>query len=198
MIVPPFLFIRHGETDWNAEGRLQGQRDIPLNARGRRQASQAGHRVAEHLARTGRSAVDPVFVSSPLGRARDTMAAVRVVLGLDPLAFPTDERLQELSFGAWEGLTWAEVKLRDPQRLRERRRDKWSFVPPGGESYAMLTERVAAWCHTLGEGCLVVSHGGVARALMVLLGGLSTLAAPETEIVQGRVLRFADRGFAWL
>ncbi len=195
---PWFLFIRHGETDWNAEGRLQGGRDVSLNARGRRQAADAGRHVAAFLAREGRSAADIHMVTSPLGRTRETAAAVRVVLGLDPAAYEVDERLQEFSFGLWEGLTWSEVKARDPHRHKERRRDKWRFVPPEGESYAMLAERVAGWLGTVGEGVIAVSHGGVARVLMVLAGGLSPLAAPNTEVPQGRVIRFADRRFTWL
>lgn len=198
MIVPPFLFIRHGETDWNLEGRLQGKRDVRLNDTGRGQASEAGRRLAEALSRDGRSAEQAVFVCSPLERARETMHGVRTSLGLDPAGYAVDERLAEVSFGAWEGMTWAEVKAKDPAGHKERRRDKWNFVPPDGESYAMLAERVKAWLASADERRIVVSHGGVARVLMVLAGGVSRQAAPEIEVRQGRVLRFAERGYGWL
>ena len=197
-MTPPFLFIRHGETDWNTEGRLQGQRDTALNARGQRQAAEAGRRAATFLAEHGWRPADTTFFSSPLMRTRDTMAGVRTAMALDPADFTCDARLAELSFGAWEGLTWPEVKLRAPDRYRERRADRWRFVPPGGESYAMLAERVAEWLATLGERTVVVSHGGVARALMVLVGGISPSVAPQTEVPQGRVLHFFSRGHAWL
>jgi broad specificity phosphatase PhoE len=198
VIVPPLLFIRHGETDWNVEGRLQGQRDVGLNALGRRQASEAGQRLAAFLSRQQRHPADAVFVCSPLERARHTMESVRTALGLDPRTYAIDERLAEVSFGAWEGMTWPEVKAHDPAAHKERRRDKWNFVPPEGESYAMLAERVKAWLATADERLVVVSHGGVARALMVLAGGASRQSAPGIEVQQGRVLHFADRGYAWL
>lgn len=197
MSLPPILFVRHGETAWNAEGRLQGQRDIPLNGRGRAQACDAGRRVAQLLRIAGQAPEAVPFVASPLSRARETAALARAAAGLDAHAFGEDDRLRELSFGAWEGFTWPEVKAREPERHRERRRDAWRFTPPDGESYADLAERLRPWLATLREPVVVVAHGGVARALMVLVGGLSTLAAPTAEVTQGRVLRFADGGYAW-
>ena len=107
-----------------------------------------------------------------------------------PDRYDLDERLQEFSVGAWEGLTWPDVRQVAPVLFKERRRDKWRFVPPGGESYAMLADRVRPWLESVQAGNVVVSHGGVARALMVLAGGLSPEAAPNTEIPQGRVLLF--------
>lgn len=197
MTPPSFLFIRHGETDWNVAGRLQGGRDVPLNARGRAQATAAGHSLAGIFRGSGCLPEEARFVVSPLGRARDTAERVRLALGLPPGGYAVDDRLQELSFGLWEGLTWREVKRRDPLRVTARRRDKWHFVPPGGESYAQLAGRVRPWVDSVTDNVVVVSHGGVARALMVLAGGLSTLAAPDTDVAQGRVLRFAGGGTAW-
>jgi broad specificity phosphatase PhoE len=139
-----------------------------------------------------------VFVASPLGRTQDTMQRARIAMGLDAEGFALDDRLKEFSFGEWEGLTWSEVKLRNPDLIRQRGRDKWGFVPPGGESYAMLADRVRPWLDTLRSGEVVVSHGGVARALMVLIGGQSTLTAPDIEILQGRVLKFEQNGFSWV
>lgn len=196
-MTPPFLFIRHGETDWNADGRLQGGRDIPLNARGRAQAAAAGRRLGEVLRADGRRPADARFVVSPLGRTRDTAERVRTAIGLPPGGYAVDDRLQELSFGLWEGMTWREVNARDPLEVKARHRDKWRFVPPGGESYEQLAGRVRAWVESVTPDLVVVSHGGVARVLMVLAGGLSTLAAPEADILQGRVLGFADGGTAW-
>lgn len=198
MKVPPFLFIRHGETAWNAEGRLQGQRDLPLNETGRAQARAAAPLVAAGLAALGCAASEAAFVVSPLGRACDTARECRAAMRLDAAEFASDDRLKEFTFGDWEGLTWPEVKALHPLLLKDRRRDKWNFVPPNGESYAMLAERVRPWLDTVTERTVAVSHGGVARVLMVLVGGLSRLAAPETAVLQGRVLRFAARNHAWL
>ncbi len=191
------MFIRHGETDWNAEGRLQGHRDIPLNARGRAQARAAGRRAGDLLKAMGSAPERARFEVSPLGRTRETAELARTAMGLPAAGYACEPRLIEFSFGAWEGLTWPEVKLGNAAALRQRHGDKWRFVPPGGESYAQLADRVTPWLATVTDDLVVVSHGGVARALMALIGGLSVLAAPNTEVLQGRVLRFFGGGFAW-
>ena len=132
--------IRHGQTDWNAEGRLQGQKDIGLNENGRRQASDNGRRLAEEL---GDSAVTFDYVASPLGRTRETMERVRAAMGLDPHGYRTDPRLIELSFGDWEGSTIPELQRVMPERVEARARHKWDFIPPGqdAESYEILAHR---------------------------------------------------------
>jgi hypothetical protein len=135
----PLCIIRHGETDWNVEGRLQGQKDISLNGRGRAQAEAVGR----ELARLHPEITTFDFVSSPLLRARETMCILRASLDLDPDLYRVDEDLRELTFGSWEGWTWSEVRDHDPVGAAGREADKWAFVPPGGENYAMLAERIA-------------------------------------------------------
>ena len=110
---PILYFARHGETDWNRERRLQGQHDIPLNALGRVQASRCGELLRGLLERDGRPAAQYDYVSSPLGRARETMELMRAAMGLDPGAYRTDARLMEMSFGRWEGFTFAELQARE-------------------------------------------------------------------------------------
>ena len=119
------FFVRHGETDWNAEGRLQGQQDIPLNRIGRLQAQESGERL---------KALMPAFagldhVSSPMRRTRETMELMRESMGLNRQGYRLDPRLVELTFGAWEGLTWKDVRKLDPVEAARRERDKWGFVP---------------------------------------------------------------------
>jgi probable phosphoglycerate mutase len=190
------IFIRHGETDWNVEGRLQGQHDIPLNGRGRGQAANAGREARKHIAREGLT--DLRFVASPLTRTRDTMELARGAMGLDPKDYGLDDRLMELSFGRWEGLIWPEVKALDPLAAQAREGNKWLFQPPGGESYAMLSDRLRPWLATVTCDTVVVSHGGVARVLMAMIGGVSTADAPLMDIHQGRVLIFQDGRRRWL
>ncbi len=146
---PVLYYVRHGETDWNAARRLQGQRDIALNARGHSQAVACGEILHDLLARDGRAPADYDYISSPLMRARQTMQLIRATLDLAREEYRVDPRLQELSFGEWEGLTFSEVRARDPEVIRERERDKWCFVPPGGESYEQLMLRVRDWKATL-------------------------------------------------
>src|SRR6266480_5939247 len=120
MSKPLLYYVRHGETDWNRAGRLQGRRDTSLNARGREQAVRCGEILRDVLARNGQNPAAFDYVASPLIRARETMEGMRAPLGLPPLAYGIDPRLAEMSFGDWEGLTLAEVAMRDPERLAAR------------------------------------------------------------------------------
>lgn len=192
-----FFLIRHGETDWNREGRLQGQRDVLLNGRGRDQAAAAGRTLRDLLVSHGLSPENLHFVSSPLRRASETMERLRGAMGLAPARYALDGRLCEIAFGAWEGMTWPEVKHADARRYRERKSAKWTFVPPGGESYADVALRLRPWLAGLGEDSVVVAHGGVARAILTETAGLPTGRAADVEIVQGRVLSISGGETRW-
>lgn len=171
-------YVRHGLTDWNAAGRLQGHHDVPLNQTGREQAAQCGQILGDLLAREGRAATDFDYVSSPLSRARETMDIMRAILGVAPTGYRIEPRLTEISFGEWEGLTYAEVMLRDPDVVARREADKWEFLPPGGENYRQLALRVGAWYAALERDTVVCAHGGTGRALVALLG----IAPPEEAV----------------
>jgi probable phosphoglycerate mutase len=191
-------FLRHGETDWNAEGRLQGRKDISLNALGRVQASRAGRTLKKLLASAGVAPEALSFQCSPLGRTRETLEIARRELGLPAGGGRFDDRLVEFTFGRWEGKTWPEVCAEDPAGAAARDRDKWHFCPPDGESYADLSERLKPWLEEQQAAAVVVSHGGVARALMHLIGGLCVERAPTADIFQGRVLVFSGSRFDWI
>ena len=195
---PRLFFVRHGETDWNVEGRLQGRQDIPLNTLGREQSARAGRKLKDLLASAGLRPEETLFQSSPLGRTRETLEIARRAMGLPADGGAFDDRLLEFTFGRWEGLTWPEVCARDPALAAARGADKWNFCPPGGESYAQLAERLAPWLAEQDRPSVVVSHGGVARALMRLIGSLSEQRAPVANIWQGRVLVFWKDRFDWV
>jgi broad specificity phosphatase PhoE len=195
---PILYFARHGETDWNVERRLQGQHDIPLNALGRNQASRAGAILRESIIRSGRRAMDLDYVSSPLGRARETMELMRAELGLDPGRYRTDARIMEMSFGRWEGFTFAELQATNTELLAARERDKWGFVLPGGESYAQLVIRVREWYASIQQDTVVAAHGGVCRALIAHLGLAQPEAASMGEIGQGVIYVFDADGMVRL
>jgi probable phosphoglycerate mutase len=190
---PLFFFIRHGETDWNAERRLQGGRDISLNDLGRRQAAQCGGTLRDLIADRGMAPADFAFISSPLSRASKTMEIVRGALGLPAGGYAVEPRLSELSFGRWEGMTYEDIGAADGPALAVRECDKWNFKAPGGESYADLLARVRAWHATVTGDIVVTAHGGVARALMVLLGVRTPAEAPHGDVEQGVVYEFASR-----
>jgi broad specificity phosphatase PhoE len=191
---PTVYYIRHGETDWNVEGRLQGQRDVPLNARGRAQASHCGEILRDLFARDGGDAATLDYVSSPLERARETMELARAPLGLASDGYRIDLRLIEISFGDWEGFTIAQLRVRDPQRIAQREHDKWHFLPPRGESYEMVAARMLDWYRGLVRDTVVTAHGGTARGLMAALGIAKPAAAPLLDIAQGVVYVFQGEG----
>jgi broad specificity phosphatase PhoE len=190
--MPILYYVRHGETDFNIEQRLQGQYETSLNARGCMQARQCGEVLRELLAREGRPATDYGYVSSPLKRARETMQLVRVTLGLDANGYEVDARLKEISYGEWEGSTLAEIEARDPRLLARREREKWAFEPPGGESYRDVALRVASWYASVTRDAVVTAHGGVARALMANFCILPEEEATHAEVDHGVVYVFAD------
>ena len=187
---PVIYFARHGQTDWNAERRLQGQHDIPLNGLGRVQAAQSGAILRDLLARDNLLAADLDYVSSPLGRARETMELMRTGLGLPPREYRVDPRLKEMSFGRWEGFTYAELQVREAASLMAREKDKWGFVLPQGESYEQLVVRVRDWYDSVARDTVVAAHGGVCRALIAHLGIEPKEAASLGDIGQGCVYVF--------
>jgi len=184
------FYIRHGETDWNVTGRLQGRHDVPLNARGRAQAMHCGEILRELFVRDGRSVAELDFVSSPLGRARTTMELARAPLGLPADGYRIEPRLAEIAFGEWEGFTIAQLHSRDPQRIAAREQDKWHFVPPGGESYQAVSLRMREWYERLARDTVTVAHGGTARGLIANFGIAKRAAAPLVDIAQGVVYVF--------
>jgi broad specificity phosphatase PhoE len=191
--VPTLYYVRHGLTDWNIEGRLQGGHDIPLNDRGRVQAAQCAGILRDLFARARRAAPDFHYVSSPLGRATETMDILRKEIGLPVGGYARDPRLKEIAFGEWEGLTYLDVLKRDKAVVEKREGDKWLFRPPGGETYEEVARRVGEWYATLDRDTVVTAHGGTARALVGYLGIATPEEAAHQPIEQGVVYVFADK-----
>jgi probable phosphoglycerate mutase len=192
MPAPVIYYIRHGETSWNALGRLQGVQDIPLNDLGRKQAAHAGNILADLFARDGRDKASLSFVASPLIRARATMELVRGSLQLPRDGYALDDRLREIGYGQWEGSTLPEMQLRDPDLYARRQTEKWTVSPPGGESYVDVQARMQDWYASVVTDTVAVAHGGTARALMVALGLETPLSAADLPIEQGAVYVFRD------
>ena len=192
MPAPVIYYIRHGETAWNAAGRFQGTQDIPLNDLGRTQAVAAGGILAGLIARHGHAVSALPFVASPLGRARLTMELVRETLRLPPDGYALDDRLREIAYGEWEGLTLPEMERHDAATFASRLTDKWSVAAPSGESYASVTLRMREWFDSLQGDTVTVAHGGTMRALMVALGIATPSEASEIPIGQGVVYVFRE------
>jgi len=175
------IAIRHGETLWNVDTRIQGHRDIPLNDRGRWQAAQ----VARALAGEPIAAV----YASDLLRAHATGTAIAEATGA-PLHAEPD--LRERSFGELEGRTFAEIEAALPEQARRWRQRDPHFAPEGGESLTLLRARIAEVtarlaARHLGEQIVLVAHGGVLDVLYRLATG-QELQAPRTWLLQNAAL----------
>ncbi|MGI9569567.1 MAG: histidine phosphatase family protein, partial [Desulfobulbia bacterium] len=180
------FFVRHGQTDWNAEHRLQGNRDVPLNDNGRSQANRNGLVLNQIIANPS----DWAFVSSPLSRAVETM---EIILQQIPHAdqgrsgnwtYGTHQDLREIEFGNWEGLIWSEVQTANPDLARQWKADRWLTPIPGGESYKLLSARVSRWLKSVDRNTVVVSHGGVSRCLRGLVSEIPDKEIPRLEVPQ--------------
>ncbi len=171
--VTQLVCVRHGLTNWNAEGRIQGQLDIPLNPQGEAQAQALADALQEE-------AVDQVFCSD-LQRCRQTLAPLLARRGL-PVQWHTG--LRERSFGEFQGQTWAELAEREPEAVQRWRARDPVFAAPGGESLSAFSERVLSVVRQLaaqhaGRHLLLVTHGGVLDCLYRAALGLD-LQAPRS------------------
>ncbi len=160
-----WYLVRHGETDWNLTGRIQGQSDVSLNVTGRRQVSHLAKRLEDVR-------IDAIY-SSDLARTHET---AQIIAAGREIAIVTDPDLREFSFGEWEGLTDAEIEARQLGALSERiSAGNEAFAAPGGENTWQVLERVRRFCtrtaqrHDPSDDILVVAHGGSLRALVVCL-----------------------------
>lgn len=166
------LVIRHGETAWNTESRIQGHIDIPLNEKGRWQAERLAHALAdEHI---------HAIYSSDLQRARDTAEAIASGNGLDVML---DMQLRERHFGRFEGMTQDEIAAVWPEEARRWRDRDPSYGPEGGEVLTRFYERSVAALTRLalrhpGQQIAVVAHGGVLDCFYRAANGV-TLEQPR-------------------
>jgi broad specificity phosphatase PhoE len=195
MKTPLIWFSRHGETAWNAEGRVQGQFDTDLNETGKHQADANGVKLKTLI--SDASKFD--FIASPLKRTRETMARIRRGMALPANDYLLDDRLMEVHFGDWQGYTLSEISMVSPELLEARHRNKWHFLPPGGdaESYEMLARRFVGWLESVKVPTVCVTHGGIIRTLFHLIEGMNGEAASRLEVPQDQVLRLEDGKLLW-
>lgn len=193
---PIIYFVRHGQTDWNAEQRFQGQRDIPINITGRQQASRNGSVLKSLLKEP--PALE--YVASPMSRTRETMEIIRGEMGLEEQGYRTDARLLELNYGDWEGITLQEMQRSHGSLSEARNSNKWDFVPPGenSESYAMQAERFAPWLDEVAHPTVCVTHGGIMRCLWKIVGGMSAEEAGLVTIPQDKILKMQTDQLEWV
>lgn len=176
--------IRHGETEWNAQGRFQGKLDSALTETGVRQAKAIGSR----LARLNLS-ID-AFVSSPLGRTRQTAAIIAASANLP--AAQCDDRLTEVSLGQWDGLTHIDIDAQWPGFLDGSTPFDWFFRSPDGESYDAAHQRAECWLRELDGLTVAVSHGLVSRIIRGAYSGLSKADALSLPVPQDVIWKLSS------
>ncbi|NUH66302.1 histidine phosphatase family protein [Sulfitobacter sp. S0837] len=176
---PPLYILRHGETEWNVEGRLQGRHDSPLTAQGRAQA-RAQNAILKRCDLTGFTAL-----TSPQKRAQDT--ATIALEGLLP--FAADEGLAEIGLGAWAGRERAALLANCP-----RARDSFDLYEeaPGGEGFAALYKRCQAFLGRLDGPHVLITHGITSRMLRLILTGRDIDQLRRIQGGQGVVFEIID------
>ena len=184
---PEVYFLRHGQTEWNFEGRFQGQMDSPLTALGRRQAADQGQLLREVIANW--RAVD-VWVS-PLGRTRET---AEIALRDVPAAPTIVPELAEISVGGWEGLRRGEIERLEPRLANPIQSERFEvyFSSPGGESYAVFSARIRSVLEALQRPTVIVAHGIVGRVLRGLWLGLERGQLPGLQGGQGCIFHLKE------
>lgn len=185
----PIIFVRHGETDWNRDGLIQGSIDTDLNEKGHAQSKS----VAELLAFRKSEWKDFQIIVSPQKRALQTAQPILEALGrsLDGI----ESRVRELGFGVWEGKPFWELKASPVYPADTESRYFWR--PEGGESYEDGVARVNAWRATLTRLTLVISHGAVGRCLMGAITGLGPSDIVNLRTPQGAYCRLQNRQIDW-
>ncbi len=177
---PEVLILRHGETEWNRQGRMQGGQDSPLTRRGEGQARAQGL-ILQRFGVEGFT-----WVSSPQGRALRTAELARGQAG----GIATDARLREISMGDWSGLLREDIARQAPDYFApEAAMMAWYGNAPGGETLAALAQRLTAFLADLSAPTVIVTHGVTSRALRCLLLGLPVETFNRLEGGQGVVYR---------
>jgi probable phosphoglycerate mutase len=180
---PELWVLRHGETEWNAEARLQGQLDSPLTETGRNQARAQGRLLAAHLP-------GPVRVISS-GAPRALHTAEIAVAGLD-LTIEIDPRLAEINLGRWQGRTLADLRADHPEIARATDPHLWKFAAPGGETLGQMAARVGAVLEGLTGPTVLVTHGVTSRLLRCIVLGLPVTDLASVPGGQGVVHHIRD------
>jgi len=177
MVATRIIAVRHGETAWNVDTRIQGQLDIDLNDKGRWQAQRVGQALADE-------AIDRVY-SSDLARAHATAQAI-AQHNTTPAARQVHLHtgLRERGFGSFEGKTWADIEADFPEESRRWKQRDPHFAPPGGETPLVLRERIARTLDELarphlGQQIVLVAHGGV-MDMLYRLATQQDIGAPRT------------------
>lgn len=186
------IFVRHGETDWNASLRYQGHAQIPLNDRGRWQATRAAERLSSRPIAS--------IYASDLIRAWETATIIGKATQQTPQELSD---LREIDVGHWQGLTPAELEERFPEHMQAYEHDPANTIRLGGESYAQLQERALRAFHQMteqhasGDTVVAVSHGGTIRTVVCHVIGLDLKRFGQMWLDNGSITELELRPKGW-
>ena len=160
---PPIILIRHGETQWNLEGRYQGQKDSPLTSKGKEQSLLNALKLAKKI----KNLDEVSFFSSPLGRAKASALIICQILGIAEERIIFTKEISEFDYGIFEGELKSFCQTTYATEFKAREADKWYYEIEGGESYELVTQRLKRWLATLDptKTVVIIAHEMVNRAL---------------------------------
>jgi len=184
------ILVRHGATAYNAQRRFQGQSDVPLSDEGLAQAARLAARLRDEP-------VDRIYTSDLL-RARQTAAAIAVTHRIEPI---TDTRLREFAFGAWEGLTWAEILAERPHLSEANWHHAQLYAPEGGENFDSVCARVRSFFDEVAaqrlNDVVVVTHAGALHALLSVFGLPESKRAVPVNFFPASITRIVRADEGW-
>lgn len=174
--------LRHGETEFNTQGRYQGELDSPLTEAGVQQVQQN----AQMLKSLIRNSNEWKIVSSPLGRAMQSTEIICETIGYDVKKVEKDERLTEVAVGQWAGLTTKEIESSWPNLFQNTDMYNWYFNAPNGEAYDSVVSRLSAWLKDIQHvpNVIAISHGLTGRILRGIYADLKKDDALKLEVSQ--------------
>lgn len=180
-----WYLVRHGETEWNAARRMQGQLDARLTPEGRVHAKSSGGLLAK-------SGIDALY-ASPLGRVRETLAIIADDLHMAPMF---DERLMEWSGGVWDGEFYKDIAVKWPTEFMAWEADRHSYRPPQGENFYDLADRGGAMLKEIAatkhQRIAIVAHGFINRAMAGVLLGLKPDQVQSIQQMNSTVIRVTE------
>jgi broad specificity phosphatase PhoE len=189
--LPAIYFVRHGETDWNRQGIIQGWTDIPLNPSGHTQAKAVALALRVHFSEV----MTRHCLVSPMLRTRETMGHIATALGVTDDDVVIDPMLKELGFGIWEGKPFWELKASPVYPADPETRYDWR--PEGGESYRDGESRLKALLARISQPTIIVSHGALGRCLIGMLTGMTLREIMAIRMVQGAYCRIEAGQAQW-
>lgn len=184
-----YLF-RHGETEFNLQGRYQGELDSPLTEAGIQQVQQNACMLKSIIG----NPQEWKIVSSPLGRAMQSAAIICETIGYDVQNVQQDKRLAEVAVGQWAGLTTSEIESTWPKRFHKGDIYSWYFHAPDGETYEAVTSRISDWLEEIQREpkVIAISHGLTGRILRRLYAGLGREDALKLAVSQDMFFKLSN------